>query len=613
MFIVTIENDGVKTEIHGESERLMSGKVVKGINSIDTLSFSMLPSNAGFNKVRDFTTLVTAYNTSKERYEFYGRVLYSDTSMDENGLITKEVTCESYFGYLCDSTQAYFEPKNWTVSGLLNHLINAHNSQVEEYKRFTVGEVDVTDPNDNLYLGIQRENTWEALKSKLLDTLGGEFRFRVEDGMIYLDYLTEIGKTSTTEIAVSRNMKAIKQEKDPSAYVTRLIPYGCKLGQDTEQRLDITSVNDGKNYIDDPEAIAVYGLHVNFQEWDDVTTAANLLAKGKQWLAENNKVKIKYTITALDLSLLGLDVDDFEVCDYYPIKNPLLGIDDVARIIKKNIDVCEEIKSTIEVGENFKTLSDLQIEQTNKAVSSVVRLSEKVAEVESVTATNSNTIVEVDDRVKVLEEGGIGEPGEPGEDGATFTPSVDADGNLSWTNDKGLDNPETVNIKGKDGKDGEDGLDGDDGKSAYEYAQDGGFTGTEEEFAEMLAGGGGGSSGGLIKLWDNASPTSAFAAQTITFPDNNCPVFFVEWVESTSGQYKQPMMMMRPGDKAAMHTPSGSSGYGTGGLLSWYRFITASTQTSMTFGAAFCNGAATQTGRTDIGIPVAVYGANCTN
>lgn len=35
-----------------------------------------------------------------------------------------------------------------------------------------------------------------------------------------------------------------------------------------------------------------------------------------------------------------------------------------------------------------------------------------------------------------------------GDDGATFTPYVDADGNLSWTNDKGLKNPETVNIKG---------------------------------------------------------------------------------------------------------------------------------------------------------------------
>lgn len=33
-------------------------------------------------------------------------------------------------------------------------------------------------------------------------------------------------------------------------------------------------------------------------------------------------------------------------------------------------------------------------------------------------------------------------------DGATYTPAVDASGNLSWTNDKGKANPTTVNIKG---------------------------------------------------------------------------------------------------------------------------------------------------------------------
>lgn len=39
-------------------------------------------------------------------------------------------------------------------------------------------------------------------------------------------------------------------------------------------------------------------------------------------------------------------------------------------------------------------------------------------------------------------------------DGATFTPSVSAGGDLSWTNDKGLENPKTVNIKGGRGDDG---------------------------------------------------------------------------------------------------------------------------------------------------------------
>lgn len=42
-------------------------------------------------------------------------------------------------------------------------------------------------------------------------------------------------------------------------------------------------------------------------------------------------------------------------------------------------------------------------------------------------------------------------PSSPGDSGATFTPSVSADGVISWTNDKGLANPSPVNIKGSPG------------------------------------------------------------------------------------------------------------------------------------------------------------------
>ena len=50
-----------------------------------------------------------------------------------------------------------------------------------------------------------------------------------------------------------------------------------------------------------------------------------------------------------------------------------------------------------------------------------------------------------------------GANGDKGNDGTTFTPSVDASGNLSWTNDGGKENPQTVNIKGANGDKGNDG------------------------------------------------------------------------------------------------------------------------------------------------------------
>ena len=45
-----------------------------------------------------------------------------------------------------------------------------------------------------------------------------------------------------------------------------------------------------------------------------------------------------------------------------------------------------------------------------------------------------------------------------GTDGTTFTPSVSATGDLSWSNDDGKENPATVNIKGAKGDRGDSGV-----------------------------------------------------------------------------------------------------------------------------------------------------------
>lgn len=68
--------------------------------------------------------------------------------------------------------------------------------------------------------------------------------------------------------------------------------------------------------------------------------------------------------------------------------------------------------------------------------------------------------VQADDRLPILdnlieETNKVVEAAKNGEfDGATFTPSVNDNGDLSWTNDKGKENPPTVNIKGAKGDPG---------------------------------------------------------------------------------------------------------------------------------------------------------------
>lgn len=94
--------------------------------------------------------------------------------------------------------------------------------------------------------------------------------------------------------------------------------------------------------------------------------------------------------------------------------------------------------------------------------------------------------------------------------GTTFIPSIDANGDLTFTNDGGLPNPAPVNVRGPAGKSaydiavengftgdkkawleslkGEDGTIGEDGKSAYDLAVDAGFTGSEADWLESLKG-----------------------------------------------------------------------------------------------------------------------------
>lgn len=54
------------------------------------------------------------------------------------------------------------------------------------------------------------------------------------------------------------------------------------------------------------------------------------------------------------------------------------------------------------------------------------------------------------------EKGEAGDAGPKGDKGTTFVPSVDTDGNISWSNTDGIANPETVNIKGPKGDRGSD-------------------------------------------------------------------------------------------------------------------------------------------------------------
>lgn len=401
MYEVKIINDSNETIINAVSTRSeaprITGQCKFGINTIDSFTFNILPNNEGYNLIKDLKTLVEVNNIKTNKNEFRGRVLIQTPKMNSSGLLTKSITCESELGYLMDSVQEYRECRDITVRGFLELIIDSHNKQVSKDKHFTVGIVDVVDNNDSLYRFLGYNKTLDTIKDKLIDRLGGELRIRYENGVRYLDYIQAIGEKKDTEIVLSKNLITIEQERDPSDVITRLIPLGAKL-EDSEERLTISSINNGLNYIDDEEAISEFGIIVDTVTYDDVNIVENLLRKGKEYLRENNKIKKKHKVTALDLSTIGLDVDSFEVGNTYRVINPLMKIDEDLRVIEKTLDINSPQSSSLSIGDKFEDIKDYQLD--NIATAKEVKTVKETVQT-TVNALNSVS-VELNNTVEIL-------------------------------------------------------------------------------------------------------------------------------------------------------------------------------------------------------------------
>lgn len=388
MYLVTIENNGVETvinEVSTNSNNRISGTIKQGINTINSFTFTILPNNEGYNLIQPLKTLVKVLNTKTNKYEFRGRVLSPNHSMSSSGLISKTYICESELGYLLDTYQSYEEVHNITVRGYLEKLIHAHNENTDDSKKFVVGNVNVVDNNDSLYRYIAYDTTKKNIDDDLIDNLGGELQIRYEGNTRYLDYLTEIGKVCTTEIRLAKNLKDIEQNTDFNGYCNRLIPLGAKLKTtnsegnevDTEQRLTIESVNNGLKYIDDEESINKFGVIQGQVIYDDVTDVNNLLSKGQKHLL-NQRLLVSNKVNALDLSLIGIDIDSFEVGNYYPLIHEILNINDTVRVVEKSISIDSPHTNTITLGDLEKDIKKYNI-QAKKGYSEAIKLAEEAS------------------------------------------------------------------------------------------------------------------------------------------------------------------------------------------------------------------------------------------
>ena len=313
--------------------QLLSPSFSLELNKTGSFTFTQYPNHPMAGLVQKLKSII---EVKKD-----GAVLFRGRPLSSKEGFYKQLdyTCEGELAFLLDSRVRPFEMAG-EVTELFTYLINQHNKQVDKTKRFQVGTVTVTDPNDYVNRSnITYETTWDILNTRLLNTLGGYLWVRHEADGVYLDYLADFPYMSTQRITFGENLLDYARTRDGSEIATALIPLGARLtdadGKQTEERLTISDVNDGKDYIYDQAAVEQYGWIFTTQNWDDVTQAGNLKQKGLDALREKIKTVDTIEMTAADLSQMDKSFDDFQIGQYVFVDSPPHGMDGEKFLVTK--------------------------------------------------------------------------------------------------------------------------------------------------------------------------------------------------------------------------------------------------------------------------------------
>lgn len=351
-------------------ENVINGKLSLIENEINNLTLTVGQENWLYGNTGTFQTHIEVYQDNV--LLFRGRLLDVTREMDSGGKFTQTFVFEDVANYLKDSIQRFAKVQNTTPKQFLQDLIDLHNSQVPAYKQFELRNVEVTNSTDNVYRYVDYVSTWDTIQDKLVSRLGGYIVTEYANGKNYVDYLrleSSTTHTNDTPILLKRNLKSLNVKEDPTEIITRFIPLGATIQQDTSEtsgdvsspRLTIAGVNGGSDYIDIPELQAQFGVINGTNTWDDVHDANILLNKANQWIASQVGSKESYTVSALELP----NYDAFKVSDNYLVSNERVMTDAYLRVIQKDIDFNDPLNSSLTIGDKSSSLSQYQLENIN--------------------------------------------------------------------------------------------------------------------------------------------------------------------------------------------------------------------------------------------------------
>lgn len=395
------------------------------VNTAGSASFDIYKSHPNYDKLR---FLKSVFEISDDfGVIFRGRMM--EDSIDFH--MGKSVEIEGAMGYFNDSIvrpftfpDDFLEDSGYieaaasgnVVEFFLKWLIDSHNSQVQEFQRFKIGNVTVSDPNnfitrsDTGYI-----STWDILKSKLFESsLGGYLCIRYEEDGNYIDYLSEFTLVNTQTIEFGRNLLDRLRESDAKETYSAMIPFGADIeeiaedGTTVKRKITLESLADSEVSEDivkigdtlySKSAVGKYGwiyAPVSVTTWEDVTEAENLLTKSTALLASTaTNIATSEELTAADLHLTDKEIQSFRIYRKIKAKQEAGGGFTTFDLTKLDIEILQPQNTKITVGAAAKTLTDANREYQSDSIERIQTAEKAITETkEEVTEVKNQTVIE---------------------------------------------------------------------------------------------------------------------------------------------------------------------------------------------------------------------------
>lgn len=363
MIVKLLSDDYIIHDTSSYDYRCAKLNLKQKLNTSNTLVFTILPNHPNYNKISKLVSIIKLIEINQDGQEvmFKGRVIESTDTID--GIRT--FTCEGVLGYLNDTIQLLRIGENISINEYLKTCLDKHNQMVEKEKNIYVG--DVFDNGICISnMDKKRITTMSSIQDILIDQYGGYISIREEDNRNYLDYNYYCDHLNSQEIKFKKNILDLEQYITSVDLITALIPLGEK-DPETELPITIETVNDGNEYIYDEDAILKYGWIYGVKEYPKISDPNELLEKANQDLSQLTKMSLSLTITAIDLSLVEVDIEKIRLGDNLKCVSKEHKIDDYFLCVVLEKDYLDPSNSKITLDKTIATSSDLAV-TTNRDI-----------------------------------------------------------------------------------------------------------------------------------------------------------------------------------------------------------------------------------------------------